>query len=145
MLMHTTGPPAEVVMIFGILSFALVVMVIGVVAWQRHRKLKLLEEALRSGMLDGHAKRELLETVVGVRRHVPKLYRVGWLGMFVAAAMLFAEAPLWWESSRVGLGLSWWTMTLFVFALSLGAVTMPFAVRELHSRRQEPATRMNPR
>ena len=103
-------------------------------AWQRGRKLKVLQEALRSGVVDPGTKRELLENTFGVAsQRVPWLYRLGWFGMFVSAAMLFVESPPWWHWN---VGFSWWTTAVFAFAMSLGAVTMPFAVKELQQRRR---------
>ncbi len=66
------------------------------------------------------------------------LYRLGWFGMFVSAAMLFVEAPPWWVWN---VDVSWWTTAVFAFAMSLGAVTMPFAVKELEQRRRIEAGR----
>ena len=124
----------EILLVFGMFGAGLLVFFGLLFAWQRNRKLKVLQEALRSGVVDAQTKRELLESTFGASsRRVPWLYRVGWFGMFVSAAMLFVDVPPWWHWN---VGVSWWTTAVFAFAMSLGAVTMPFAIKELQQRRR---------
>ena len=47
----------EMVLTFGFLGFAMIGFLALVFAWQRGRKLKVLQEALRSGVVDGQTKR----------------------------------------------------------------------------------------
>ena len=144
MLMWQMGQRTfEIVLTFGLFGFGLLVLLVLSVTWQRSRKLKVLQEALRSGVVDAETKQELLASTFGARsQRVPWIYRIGWFGMFLSASMLFCDAPRWWQWE---VGISWWMTAVFAFAISLGAVTMPFAVRELNARRRfQPVGRSEP-
>jgi hypothetical protein len=125
--------------------FLMVFGFVGLLSWfnrqakEREQRLKLLERALDKPGLDEETKRMLVENLRGPRwrssamgaapdRHGrswwPQLFVVlGWLGIFIGAAILVVGSR---RDEEVGIA---WIL------VSAGVLTLPFALKEFERRR----------
>ena len=99
-------------------------------AKEQKDKLRVLEEALRSGQIDEATKRDLLRNFGGAPSgfNLASLYRnplfvLGWIGFFLGIALVAIDHR---DSFEAGM------ITTFV---SFAVLTLPFAIKELESRR----------
>lgn len=107
--------------IFGFILFGGMIQ-----SWQKHRrdKLKILEEAIRSGNVDPETKRTIIESLHGQTSRMRMMFGVGWVGLFVGVGLLISD-----ERDLIAPG-------AIVSAVGFALVTLPIAYRELEARRR---------
>lgn len=96
------------------------------------RRIELVETAVRSGAIDAATKRELVAAVTGERRPrrtAHPLFLVGWVGLFVGAAMIVISAQMGHMEHMLAPG-------ILVTAISFAVLSLPIAARELQARSQ---------
>jgi hypothetical protein len=105
-------------------------------AKERRERLRVIEEALRSGNLDAGEKQELMSQLTGRRprrretEHEPRhagakfVFGIGWLGLFTGIALMTMGGD---EPFQAG---------VFTAALSFALVSLPLALRELDGRQK---------
>lgn len=96
----------------------------------RRDKLKLMQKALEHPTLDAETKRALVESMNPVRASwaqrigfQPLMLLVSWFGIFLGIALLAGGG---YEEKQAG---------IVVLLLSIGGVTVPFALREFERKR----------
>ncbi len=103
-------------------------------AKERRERLRIIEEAIRSGKLEPHAQDELVQELTGrrVRRtHEPQkawnpgrfLFGLGWLGLFVGVGVLIVGGVIGEDEALAAGGV--------ISAISFGVMSLPMAMREL--------------
>ena len=136
----------EVTALYVIFAFVIAMTIQQNRARERREKLKVLEEAIRSGNLDPAAKQELVGELTGRRapsatppRHTADrhgafgrlAFGIGWLGLFLGLGLIAMDDRDTWEAG------------IAVAALSFALVTLPIALKELE--RERPRGRTAPR
>ena len=126
----------EVFFAFMFMLFGTGLAVLLIVAWikGRNRKLKIIETALQHGSMDDATKHLLIQelTKPGLLVQVIQaawnsgklLGAVGWVGIFLGISLLLVDER---DAFQAGIGIAF-----FSFAI----LTLPFALRELETRRR---------
>lgn len=133
----------EVFVLFVIFSFVVVMTITQNRAKERRDKLRILEEAIRSGNVDPATKQELVAELTGRRpagepasgghgigdRHgfwSRAAFGIGWLGLFTGVALMLIDQHDTWEAGIVMTG------------IALAVITLPIAMKELERERPRP-------
>ena len=121
------------ILIFG---FVMVMTIHQTRVRERRDKLRLLEEAIRSGHVDAATKQQLLAELTDrrgteTRAHHGMFARlafaIGWIGLFLGVGLLTVP-------ERDAAGLGW-----FVLASGFALITLPIAMREFDRDRERVA------
>ena len=104
-------------------------------ARELREKLKILEEAIRSGNLDASMKRELVGELTGRRPQQPGpggqhaadrhggwarlVFGIGWLGLFLGIGLIAMDDRDTWQAG------------IAIASISFALVTLPIALKEL--------------
>ncbi|MBK8975721.1 MAG: hypothetical protein IPM29_07330 [Planctomycetes bacterium] len=122
-------------MLLIVFAFVILVVIAQNRSRERREKLRILEQALRSGHLDEATKAELVGELTGrrpaqhagavVRRSRPTriLFALGWLAFFVGAALTAVDAISPFENGLMLPG-------IIVAGCGFAAMSLPIAVRE---------------
>jgi hypothetical protein len=128
------------------LIFFFVVFITGMQtrAKERRERLRIIEEAIRSGNLEPQAQDELVQELTGrrIRRHdlQPRpawnpsrlLFGLGWLGLFVGVGVLIVGGVIGEDEALAAGGI--------ISAISFGVMSLPMAMRELDRKGQNVRT-----
>ncbi len=106
-------------------------------AKERKERLRVIEDAIKSGNLEPDVKQELVGELTGRRPHRPRphvvpgpetrgkfVFGIGWLGLFTGIGLMLMGERDVFEAGCL--------MT----ALSFGVVSLPLALRELDARKR---------
>lgn len=131
----------EVSVLVVIFAFVVAMTITQNRAKERRERLKVLEEAIRSGNLDPAMKQELVGELTGKRPEAPKpapqpgsserhhgpwarlAFGAGWLGLFLGIGLMSMDQRDTWEAG------------IAITALGFAFVTLPIALREFERER----------
>jgi len=128
--------PMEFSILLIIFGFIAVMSISQNRAKERKERLRVIEEAIRSGNLGPDAQQDLVTELTGRRRPRPApavpspaargrfLFGLGWLGMFLGIGLMAIGDRDTFEPGAV------------IAAISFGFVSLPLAIRELDNRRR---------
>lgn len=126
MLLHTPYP-YETLFVFGVLGLVLVLSLVGVFAWERRRKLQIIEDALRSDSVDPETKRAMVDRLASRERRDPWT-QFGLVGVVAGVAMLTISNPFGIPSD------TWRWLALNAIVVGAGVLFIPRFTRECRQR-----------
>ena len=128
------------VMLTTIFMFVIVLWVISNRAKERRERIRILEEQLRTGRLDGAAQQRAMDELTRRPAHTPPsapsaaarpfssgsrfVFAIGWIGLFLGIGLLLHGGR---GETEAG---------LIVGSLGFAFITLPIAIRELESDRR---------